>query len=117
MTQHPDDGLPEPPRLRRLRWLVTALTVVLMLGVLAIAATIVIRLGFGVGATFSTVPVRAKQFQLPAGAEIVAVGRGAGTVMFVLRLPDGAEALHLFDETTGAATGRSLITRDKDRGA
>jgi Family of unknown function (DUF6476) len=120
MVQHPpdrqpdrqDDEFPEPSHLRRLRWLVTGLTVVLIVGVLAIAATIVIRLGFGVGEAFSGGPVRAERFALPAGAEIVAVGRGAGSVIFVLRAPDGAEALHVFDAASGEPESRSAITRE-----
>jgi Family of unknown function (DUF6476) len=116
MPQYPDDEFPEPAHLRRLRWLVTGLTVVLILGVLAIAATIVIRLGFGVGEAFSGGPVRAERFALPAGAEIVAVGRGPGTVMFVLRGADGTEALHVYDEATGAPESRSAIMRDGSGG-
>ena len=115
MAQHrPDrsaEEFAEPAHLRRLRWLVTGLTVVLIVGVLAIAATIVIRLGFGFGEAFSGGPVRAAHFDLPAGAEIVAVGRGSGTVMFVLRAPEGTEALHVFDEASGAPESRSAITR------
>ena len=111
MAQHPDDDFPEPAHLRRLRLLVTGLTVVLIVGVLAIAATIVIRLGFGIGEAFSGGPVRAERFDLPAGAEIVAVGRGSGTVMFVLRSADGTEGLHVFDEASGALESRSAIGR------
>jgi hypothetical protein len=115
MAQHrpdrPADEFPEPAHLRRLRWLVTGLTIVLIVGVLAIAATIVIRLGFGVGEAVSGGPVRAERFELPAAAEIVAVGRGPGTVLFVLREPDGAEALHVFDGESGARESRSAITR------
>jgi hypothetical protein len=108
-SQHEDDDFPEPPRLRRLRWLVSGLTVALIVGVLAIAATIVIRLGFGIGE--ATGPVTAERFALPAG-EIVSVGRGSGTVLFVLRLPDGAERLLVFDESTGEPAGASVIARD-----
>ena len=89
----------------------TGLTAVLIVGVLAIAATIVIRLGFGVGEAFSGGPVRAERFVLPEAAEIVAVGRGQGTVLFVLRGPDGAEALHVFDAANGAPESRSAIAR------
>jgi hypothetical protein len=109
---HYDNGWPEPSHLRRLRWLVTGLTVVLIVGVLAIAATIVIRVGFGVGEASPGGPVLAERFALPQNAEIVAVGRGAGTVMFVLREDDGAEALLVFDEATGAPESRSIIARE-----
>jgi hypothetical protein len=116
MVQHLDSGLGEPSHLRRLRWLVTGLTVVLIVGVLAIAATIVIRVGFGVGEASADGPVRAERFALPAGADIVAVGRGPGTVLFVLREDDGAEALHVFDEASGAAESRSVIAREPSEG-
>lgn len=112
MVQNPDNDFQEPPQLRRLRWLVTGLTVVLMVGVLAIAATIVIRLGFGVGDALPIGPVRAERFVLPRETEIVAVGRGPGIVMFVLRGPDGTEALHVFDEETGEPAGRTVIARE-----
>lgn len=81
---------------------------VLMLGVLAIAATIVIRLGFGFGGAG---PVTADRFALPPG-EIVAVGRGDGTVLFVLRDRGGTETLRVYDSTTGASAGESAITRE-----
>lgn len=114
MAQHRDDEYPEPSSLRRLRWLVTGLTVALIVGVLAIASTIVIRLGFGIGEASRDGPVRAERFALPAGAEIVAVGRGAGTVLFVLRGPAG-EGLHVFDDATGALESRSAIAREGGR--
>ena len=112
MAHDPDD-IEEPPRLRRLRWLVTALTVVLILGVLAIAATIVMRLGLGLGGAG---PIVAERFALPSGMEIIAVGRGEGIVLFVLRAPDGAETLRAFDDRTGEPAGASAITRDRDGG-
>lgn len=113
MVQNPDEEFPEPPQLRRLRWLVTGLTVVLILGVLAIAGTIVIRLGFGVGEAVSAGPIRAERFVLPPEAEIVAVGRGPATVMFVLRGRDGAETLQVFDEATGAPVSLTVIARER----
>lgn len=106
--QRDDDDFPEPPHLRRLRWLVIGLTVVLILGVLAIAATIVMRLGFGFGGAG---PVTAERFDLPPG-EIVAVGRGEGTVLFVLRRPDGTETLRVYDARSGAPAGESAISRE-----
>jgi hypothetical protein len=112
MVQNRDDEVPEPPQLRRLRWLVTGLTVVLIVGVLAIAGTIVIRLGFGVGQAVSAGPIRAERFVLPPEAEIVAVGRGPGAVIFVLRQPDGAEVLQVFDEATGDPVSRTAIVRE-----
>lgn len=75
-----------------------ALMVVLMLAILTIAGTIVIRLGFGGGAK----PVDAASFALPAG-EVVSLGRGEGTVMFLVRGEDGVERLHVFDADDGGA--------------
>lgn len=108
--QTEDDDFPEPPRLRRLRWLVSGLMVALIVGVLAIATTIVIRFGFLGGQ--EVVPLTASELRLPASAEVVAVGRGEGTVLFLLRAPDGSETLHAFDRRTGAPAGVSAVTRD-----
>lgn len=83
--------------------------VALIVGVLAIAATIVIRFGFLGGQ--GTVPLTAAEFSLPTGQEVVALGRGEGTVLFLLRAPDGTETLHAFDRRTGAPAGISAVTR------
>jgi hypothetical protein len=114
MAFHDEDEFPEPPRLRRLRWLVTGLMVALIVGVLSIAATIVIRLGFLGGSELA--PVTAPEFRLPEGHEVVAVGRGEGTVLFFLRAPDGTESLHAFDQQTGAPAGVSAVTRGEPDG-
>lgn len=105
-----DEEFPEPPRLRRLRWLVTLLTIVLILGVVAIAGTIVIRLGFLGGQRLT--PITAPEFVLPEAYEVEAVGRGEGTVLFVLRAPDGAEWLYSFDRQSGGSIGVTPIRRE-----
>jgi len=89
------DNEEETPGIRRLRRLVMALMVVLMLSILAIAATIVIRLGLGAGG-----PVAADRFDLPMG-QVVGLGRGEGTVLFLVRGQDGQERLYTFDATEG----------------
>ncbi len=80
--------------------------VVLILAVLAIAGTIVMRLGFGLGGTRT---LTAEQITLPAGMDVVAIGRGEGTILFVLRAPDGAETVRAFDDRTGEPAGASAI--------
>ena len=85
-----DEDLPEPPHLKRLRQMVMVLLVVLMLGILTIAATIVIRLGFGGGAD----GVAAEGIVLPEG-EIVSTGQGDGTVLFVVRRDDAKTGARL----------------------
>ena len=82
--------------------------VVLIVAVLAIAATIVIRFGLGLG---GTPPLAADRIALPAGMEVVAIGRGEGTILFVLRGPDGAETLRAYDDRTGEPAGASAIGR------
>lgn len=102
------DGEEETPALRRLRWLVMSLMVVLMVSIVAIAATIVIRLGFG-GAS---IPAKAERFALPAG-EVVGMGQGVGTVMFLVRGGDGVQRLYVFDaDTGGAPVSVSIVERD-----
>ena len=85
-----------------------ALMVVLMLAILAIAATIVIRLGFGAGSG----PVAAERFTLPKG-EVVGIGQGEGTVLFLIRGADGIERLHVFDaEDGGLPVSVSVVGRE-----
>lgn len=98
----------EIPSLRRLRRMVMALLVVLMLAILTIAATIVIRLGFGTTGG----PVAARQFSLPQG-EVVGIGQGEGTVLFLIRGDDGVERLHVFDaDRGGAPVSVSVVARE-----
>ena len=109
MRYAPEDE-EELPTLRRLRRLVMALMVVLMLAILAIAATIVIRLGFGVGS--GPGPVAAERFAVPAG-EVVSLGQGDGTVLFLVRGADGVERLHVFDaEEGGAPVSTTVVERE-----
>lgn len=97
----------EPPQVRQLRLLVMVLIVVLILGFLAIVATIVIRLGIG-GAPGQGVAV--EQLALPAG-EIVATGQGPGTLHVVLRGPDGVETLRIFHAGTGEEKSATVLQR------
>lgn len=101
----------EPPQLKRLRLLVTVLTIVLILGIVTIAATIVIRLGFG-GMQSVPVGVLAEALSLPADHQIVATGQGPGTVHVVLQAPSGVQALHIYDAGTGSLLSKTQLTRD-----
>ena len=83
------------------------LLVVLMLGILTIAATIVIRLGFGGGAE----GVAADGLILPEG-EIISTGQGDGTVLFVVRGEDEKEVLYVFDAQTGARLSDTKVDRE-----
>lgn len=110
MAYDDDDAIEEPASLRRLRLLVTVLTVVLIAGIVIIVAVIVIRLG---GVADGPRAIDAEQIALPAGATIVSTGQGAGTVLFVLKAPDGVERLHVFDAETGERVSVTEITRDR----
>ena len=107
MRYAPEDE-EEAPSVRRLRRLVMALMLVLMLSILTIAATIVIRLGFGGGSG----PVNAESLQVPPG-ELVGMGQGEGTVLFLIRDADGTERLHVFDDSDGGAPISSTIIERK----
>lgn len=110
MRYAPEDE-PELPHLRRLRLMVMALMGVLMLGILAIAATIVIRLGFG-SDSGAVVGVSAASIALPADAEVIATGQGPGTVHVTLRASDGTESLWILDAETGDKLSATPITRN-----
>ena len=93
--------------MRQLRLLVMVLIVVLILGFLAIVATIVIRLGIG-GASGQGVAI--ETLALPAG-EIIATGQGPGTLHVVQRDADGVETLRIFNAKTGEQKSATVLQR------
>lgn len=91
-----------------------ALILVLILGVLSIAATIVIRLGLNTPSEFKTnlaSEIDAEQLILPSDAEIVAVGAGPDVALFVVRDRSGAERLVVLSATTGEPVSTTPIVR------
>jgi len=108
-----EDDFPEPPKLRFLRRMVVALTATLMVGVLAIAASIVIT----VSRDRAPAPLAggadlAASIALPAGETLVAAAASGGVLTVATRSGEGAETLRLFDAATGAALGAVAVTRD-----
>ena len=104
------EGEEEPPQIRRLRVLVMVMLVVLMLGIVTIAATIVIRLGFG--GEPSAQKLTADAIALPSGAGITALGHGPNGVLVTVELEDGSEVLRLHDAETGALKRETAIVRE-----
>lgn len=95
--------------MRTLRRLVTVLTVVLTLGMIAIAGAIVWRL-VGTG-EFGSVPMSADEIALPAGLQPTALG-GAGRELFVLGVrEDGTESLLVYDRASGALLSDTKVRR------
>lgn len=107
-----DEDLPEPPQLKRLRWLVTALIVVLIGGVVTVVTTLVIRLGALTGPVGPLPPVSAEALLLPEGAEVLSLGRGPGEVLVLTRDADGEERLRAFDAETGAERSVTAVRRE-----
>jgi hypothetical protein len=111
------DEPPEPPRLRALRLMVTVLTATLILGVVAIAAALVIRVTRAdpppapAPAAFDPARLTAESLVLPEGEDIVALGAAGDALMIVTRDASGAEWLRLFDPADGAALRAAPITR------
>ena len=95
---------PEPPRLRQLRRLVTALTVTLIAGVITIVGLLVIRLS--AAAPPLTLP---PEIGLPAGETAEAVTLGRGWVAVVTRDAAGRERVRILDAVTGAGRGVAEI--------
>lgn len=110
-----DADLPEPPRLRALRRLVTALTATLILGVVTIAGAMVLRITATPPAPaiagFDPATVSADALALPPGETVTAAGAAGPALMLVTRSDDGTERLHLFDVETGARLRSLAITR------
>ncbi len=94
------EELPEPPSIRRLRRLVTALTVTLILGVITIVGLLVIRL-----ARVTPPPELPVAISLPAGETATAMTRGEGWVAVVTIDQRGAERIRVIDAETGTARG------------
>ncbi|MEM7271127.1 MAG: DUF6476 family protein [Pseudomonadota bacterium] len=99
----------EVPQLRSLRRLVSALTMVLILGMIAVAAALIWRI--------SSEPTRGaavsvESVTLPTGEAITASGAGPEALSFITRDGAGVERMRLFDPETGAPTGVVEIRRD-----
>ena len=100
-----DEDFPEPPRLRQLRLLVTALTATLILGVIAIVALLVIRLAPG-----PALPALPPEVRLPAGESAGAVTLGDGWLAVVTVDGEGRERIRVLDRATGAPRAVIEIT-------
>jgi hypothetical protein len=94
-----EDG-PEPRRLRQLRWLVTALTATLIVGVITIVVLLVIRLG-SIG---GPVPLP-DEIVLPAGEQARAVTLGGDWVAVVTVDDAGRERIRVLDRVSGVSRG------------
>jgi hypothetical protein len=104
---------PEPPRVRRLRLMVSALTLASILGVLTVAGALVYRLSAGGGTGGGgSAPLGAEAIALPPGERIVAVGRSPGALTLATEDAEGVERLRGFDPATGEPTGVTLIRRE-----
>jgi hypothetical protein len=104
-----DDDIPEPPRLRTLRRLVTTLTATLILGVITIVGLLVIRLMSLQPAPRPALPA---QVALPAGESARAVTIGTGWIAVVSVDGGGRERIRVIDAATGASIGDLEISPD-----
>ncbi|HUF55841.1 MAG TPA: DUF6476 family protein [Thermohalobaculum sp.] len=105
-----DEDFPEPPRLRRLRVLVSVLILVLIGGVVTVVAALVINLSALTGTERTAITAGA--LSLPSGEEIVTVGEGRGRLLVVTRDAGGAERLYGFDAASGERVSETRIERD-----
>lgn len=97
--------MPEPRRLRHLRWLVNTLTLTLIAGFLVVVAAIVIRISRPV------TPSLPPTLSLPAGEAAAAVTLGTGWVAVVTRDGAGTERIRVFDAGTGSERQVLELTR------
>lgn len=82
----------------------------LIIGVLTIAATLVIRIMMETG-TPAVASIGADAVSIPAAEEIIAVGATQAALSIATRDEAGAERLRVFDPETGAEIGETLIRR------
>lgn len=91
----PED-YPESRRLRQLRWLVTALTMTLIAGVIIVVALLVIRLS-----RLSPPPALPATVALPAGETAEALTLGDDWIAVVTRDAAGTERIRVLDRAAG----------------
>lgn len=108
-----EDELPEPPRLRALRRLVSLLTMTAILGVAVVAGTLAIRLSKPLTPPLDLDALTARRLVAPEGEAIVAAGTGPGVVILATRDGAGVERLRFYD----AGDGALRRTLEIDRGA
>lgn len=82
-----------------------------ILGILVVAATLVIRLGKPLTPPLDLRSVAAQSIAAPAGEAVVAAGAAQGALMLVTRDAGGAERLRLYDAASGALVRTVEITR------
>lgn len=86
---------------------------VLIGGMLVVVGAMVVRLGALQPAREAAPgPVAAEAFALPAGAEVVALGRAPGEVLILTRDAGGAETLRVFDAASGAERSATPVRRE-----
>jgi hypothetical protein len=96
---------------RRLRLLVTALIVVLIGGMITVAATLVIRIG-EIGEDGPLRPVTAEALTLPRGAQVAALGRAGDEILVLSVDADGVERLRGYSAQDGALVWETAVRRD-----
>ena len=106
----------EPLRLKALRIMVMALTGILILGVLAVATALVIRLASPppapAPAAFYPAALQAARLGLPRDETITALGASGGALMIATMDMDGRERLRVFDAVSGAQLRAVRIERE-----
>lgn len=111
--------MPEPehwgdvPQLRGLRRLVIVLTATLSLGVLTVAAALVIRIMNEPAPAIAPVEqIGAETIALPEGEIPIAAGTTASAISLVTKDANGTERLRIYAPDTGALIDTVIIQRD-----
>lgn len=93
--------------------MVIILTTTLSLGVLTIAAALVIRILNEPAPQVTPVQqIAAEQIALPRGEEIIATGTTGAALTVITRATDGQERMRIFAPDTGALIDMVEITRE-----
>lgn len=81
-----------------------------MVGVLAVAAALVIRIAYEPGAP-GPAAIKAEAITLPGGETPVATGYGEGAIMISTVDAEGIERLRIYDAQTGEAVKTIMVER------
>lgn len=106
-----EEDLPEPAALKRLRWLVTALLGVLIVGMIAVTLTLVIGVS-GLGERTAPVPIAAERLTLPTDERVTALGRAQGEILIWTRDAAGTERLRAFADVDGTPRSVTAVVRE-----
>ncbi|QHQ33906.1 DUF6476 family protein [Algicella marina] len=102
---------PEPAPLRRLRLLVTVLTLTMIVGMLTITGLLAWRLSTAGQAELQPGPTLPENLPLPSGETLISYTQSPDYTVLITRDADGQERLHLLTKDNGEISETLVLQR------